>query len=79
LTSSAGLTRGPLRYGGTTLSTMNALALAERWDTTAGRLANMRSEGVGPHYLKIGTRVLYRVDDVRDYEDQHLVLMAGAA
>jgi hypothetical protein len=61
------------------LSTMNAAELAERWDTTPGRLANMRSEGVGPRYFKIGTRVLYRTDDVLAFEDQHMVVTAGAA
>ena len=58
---------------------MNAAELAKRWDTTTGRLANMRSEGIGPHYFKIGTRVLYRTDDVLAYEERHLVLTAGAA
>lgn len=62
-----------------TLSTMNAAELAKRWDTTPGRLANMRSEEVGPHYFKIGSRVLYRTDDVLAFEEQHMVITLGAA
>ncbi|WP_269305850.1 hypothetical protein [Aeromicrobium sp. HA] len=58
---------------------MNAVELAKRWDTTTGRLANMRSGGTGPHYFKIGTRVLYRIDDVLAFEEQNMVVTAGAA
>lgn len=58
---------------------MNAADLAKRWDTTTGRLANMRSDGTGPKYFKVGTRVMYRTDDVLAFEDQHMVVTAGAA
>lgn len=61
------------------MDTTNAVGLAKRWDTTTQRLANLRSKGAGPPYLKIGTRVLYRMADVLAYEEQHVVLTAGAA
>lgn len=32
--------------------------------TTEGGLKRLRYRGVGPTYLKAGTRVLYRVEDV---------------
>ena len=61
------------------MTTMNSAELAKRWDTTPGRLANMRSEGAGPHYFKIGTRVLNRTEDVLAFEEQRMVLTADAA
>ncbi len=60
------------------MNTMNAAELAMRWHTTTGRLANQRSDGAGPRYFKIGTRVLYRTADVLAYEERHMVLTAGA-
>jgi hypothetical protein len=43
-------------------------ALAERWSVSVGHLANLRSAGTGPAYLKLGGRILYRLADVEDYE-----------
>lgn len=48
-------------------------ALAERWSCTKGWLANMRSAGVGPRYLKIGRSVRYRVADIRAFEAANTV------
>lgn len=48
-------------------------ALAARWLTSPGRLANMRCAGRGPRFTKIGHTVLYRLADVIAYEDQHMV------
>jgi hypothetical protein len=42
--------------------------LAERWQCSPGHLANMRSAGVGPVYLKLGSSIRYRVSDVQAYE-----------
>lgn len=50
--------------------------LAERWDCTVGHLANMRSAGVGPTYLKLGATIRYRVSDLLDYEEIHTVSLA---
>ena len=36
-----------------------ARTLAQELDTTPGHLANLRSRGEGPPYVKIGSRVLY--------------------
>jgi hypothetical protein len=35
--------------------------------TTPGRLAQMRHHATGPKYIRIGRRILYRWDDVREY------------
>lgn len=47
--------------------------LADRWGVSTGHLANLRHHGEGIGYLKIGSRVAYRLRDVIDYENQHYV------
>ena len=42
--------------------------LATRWFCSRSRLQHWRSDGEGPHYLKIGGRILYRLADVQDFE-----------
>ena len=42
--------------------------LADRWRCAPGWLANMRSQGIGPRYLKLARLVRYRLDDVTAYE-----------
>lgn len=60
-------------------SNLNTEELAARLSTTTGRLANMRSQGRGPAYVKIGSRVLYRLADVESYENAHRVSTLDAA
>ena len=48
---------------------LTSAELAERWGCSTGWLANMRSAGVGPRFLKLGSNVRYRVPDVIAYED----------
>lgn len=50
--------------------------LAERWVCTVGHLANMRSAGAGPTYLKLGASVRYRITDLLAYEESHAVSSA---
>ncbi|WP_420846583.1 helix-turn-helix transcriptional regulator [Nocardioides jishulii] len=47
---------------------MRPEALAERWDMTPKTLANWRSAGTGPTFVKIGGMVRYRLADVEAYE-----------
>jgi hypothetical protein len=47
--------------------------LACRWGLHVGTLANMRCGGAGPHYLKLGSRVAYRLIDVEAFEEDALV------
>jgi hypothetical protein len=52
---------------------MTPVALSERWGVSVGHLANLRSEGRGPTWLKIGGRIAYRVRDVAAYEEASVV------
>ena len=42
--------------------------LAERWRVSMRTLEQWRWQGKGPRYLKIGGRVVYRVEDVEAFE-----------
>lgn len=42
--------------------------LAARWSTSRSYLANLRSQGKGCPYVKLGRRVVYREPDVKKYE-----------
>lgn len=46
--------------------------LAARWDCSVGHLANMRSAGVGPNYLKLGG-IRYRIAEVLAYEESRAI------
>ncbi len=56
---------------------MNAATLAAYWDTSTGQLANLRSRGEGPPYIKLGSRVLYRREDIEAYEAANIVAPAA--
>lgn len=47
---------------------LRAEELAERWDTTTKTLANWRSRGQGPAYVKLGMSVRYALADVEAHE-----------
>ena len=51
--------------------------LAERWQLSRGTLANQRSQGRGPAYLKIAGRVRYRRSDIEAYEQAGLTETQG--
>lgn len=51
--------------------------LAERWQLSRGTLANQRSQGRGPAYLKIAGRVRYRRSDIETYEQAGLMETQG--
>jgi hypothetical protein len=60
--------------------------LADRWDLSEASLERWRTEGIGPVFLKLQGRVLYRVEDVESFEADSLrkstserVLVGGAA
>ncbi len=46
--------------------------LAERWSLSPRTLEQWRWRGVGPRYLKLGGRVIYRLSDVEVFEAQRL-------
>lgn len=47
--------------------------LAQRWYCSTSRLQRWRAANTGPSYLKIGGKVLYRIEDIRAYEAASLV------
>jgi hypothetical protein len=46
--------------------------LAARWSIQESTLERWRSAGIGPIYLKLPGRVLYRISDVEAYERDSL-------
>ena len=51
---------------------LNPLQLATRWTVSARTLERWRWSGEGPQFLKIGGRVVYRVEDILAYEARQL-------
>lgn len=47
---------------------LNQTELAARWSISARTLERWRWTGEGPAFLKIGGRVVYRLEDVQAYE-----------
>lgn len=51
---------------------LGQIDLARRWRISPRTLERWRCVAHGPRYLKIGGRVVYRLDDVEAYEAQQL-------
>lgn len=51
---------------------LNQRQLADRWNLSEASLERWRSEGIGPVFLKLQGRVLYRIEDIETYEAQCL-------
>ncbi len=51
---------------------LNQGELAARWRISPRTLERWRWLGQGPRYLKIGGRVIYRLDDIETYETAQL-------
>ena len=51
-----------------TRTCLNQTELAARWTISARTLERWRWTGEGPAFLKIGGRVVYRLEDVLAYE-----------
>jgi len=51
---------------------LNQKQLAVRWQVTEATLERWRSDGVGPEYLKICGRVMYRLVDIEIFEDSSM-------
>lgn len=69
LQSKPGALPGP---SGKCLRHLNQVQLAGRWNISPRTLERWRWIGEGPAYLKIGGRVVYRLEDVERYEAEHL-------
>lgn len=44
--------------------------LARRWGVSVKHLANLRSSNKGPRYIKPIGKVMYRLDDIIEYENK---------
>jgi predicted site-specific integrase-resolvase len=51
---------------------LNQRQLADRWDISEATLERWRTEGIGPVFLKLQGRVLYRAEDVEAFEAESL-------
>lgn len=56
------------RFGDVTHTHLHQVELARRWRLSPRTLERWRWEGLGPQYLKVGGRVLYRIKDVEAFE-----------
>ena len=54
---------------------LNQKQLAERWQVSEASLERWRSEKLGPDYLKLHGRVLYRQQDIEAFESRCLIPM----
>ena len=57
---------------------LNSVELSRRWNLSPRTLERWRWQGVGPQYLKIRGRVVYRLDDIQAFEAEQ-VRTGGAA
>ena len=62
---------------GRTVVHLTTADLARRWGVSVGHLQNLRSAGIGPQSIKIGSRVRYSLAAIEAYEAARTV--GGAA
>ena len=58
---------------------LNQKQLAERWQVSEASLERWRSEKLGPDYLKLHGRALYRQQDIEAFESRCLKSMRPQA
>lgn len=51
---------------------LNQIELAARWNISHRTLERWRWSGEGPRFMKVGGRVVYRLEDVEAYERTQL-------
>ncbi|PVE25801.1 DNA-binding protein [Microvirga sp. KLBC 81] len=51
---------------------LNQLDLARRWSMSPRTLERWRWTGEGPRFLKVGKRVVYRLDDIETFEAERM-------
>jgi len=51
---------------------LNPNQLSERWQIASTTLRHWRWSGKGPKYLKLGGRVMYRIKDIEEFEEQQV-------
>jgi hypothetical protein len=73
------ISTSPAADASTSAATLTPRDLAARWRVTANHLANLRWQGQGPAFLKLGGVVRYRLADVEAYEDAAIVTTTASA
>lgn len=58
---------------------LNQVQLARRWHLSPRTLERWRWLGQGPAFLKLGGRIVYRLDDVEAFESAQRRTPAGVA
>jgi len=56
---------------------LNQIELARRWRLSHRTLERWRWLGEGPAWLKVGGRVVYRLEDIERYEEERLQPASG--
>ncbi|ATQ56759.1 helix-turn-helix transcriptional regulator [Paracoccus yeei] len=51
---------------------LNQIDLADRWNISHRTLERWRWTGEGPRFVKLGGRVVYRLEDVEEYEREQI-------
>lgn len=51
---------------------INQVELSRRWRLSPRTLERWRYRGTGPQYLKVGGRVVYRLDDIEAFEARRI-------
>jgi hypothetical protein len=57
----------------------NQVELSRRWSISPRTLERWRWLGHGPRFLKIGGRVVYRLDDIETFETQQMRISTAEA
>ena len=47
--------------------------LAARWNLSPRTIERWRSNGEGPRFVRLGNRVMFRLEDIEAFEEQHLL------
>ncbi len=62
-----------------TVKHLNQTELSDRWNLSPRTLERWRWLGEGPRYLKLGGRIVYRLEDIQAFEEQQLRQVTGSA
>ena len=51
---------------------INQIELSRRWGISPRTLERWRWQGIGPKFIKLGNRVVYAIEEIKDYEASQL-------
>ena len=61
------------------LSHLHQVELARRWKMSPRTLERWRWQGQGPRHMKLGGRVVYRLEDIEAFENENVRTSTSAA